>query len=436
MTNGEVGHYVALSYCWGPPEKHPLRTTKDNLPYHRNVIAFQTMPKVFQDAIIITRELGIRYVWIDSLCVVQDSEEDWRQESGNMGLIYERARLTIAASGAEDPSQGCFLICPAKCVPTIKMPYIPDSGEISGSVHVALAPRAYRNVSPAYGPLRQRAWATQERKLSRRVVHYMPGGMSWKCRQSSRIYSEDGNSYHDAEDSHWYSFIQSYSSTELTYESDRFIAIQGIVNEMQKTREDKYFAGMWTRDLSKALLWMAEKKSARNTSLENVPSWSWASIIGKVNWSTKALELHEACTDLVLEGSGKILVTGLSKYIRCNKGIRKGHMQQLDRLLLFNFIQRFTSAPVYIIENSGATSEREYLGWAVFDCENLPVQAYCLCLMSWSPDWSNYKGKLFYFVLLLEPTSFNADTYRRVGMGLILDGRWLAGEVPRTFGII
>lgn len=76
VTENQRGHYIALSHCWGSEEKHPLRTTTDNLKKHISGIPFTTLPKTFQDAIKICREIGYQYLWIDSLCILQDSEED------------------------------------------------------------------------------------------------------------------------------------------------------------------------------------------------------------------------------------------------------------------------------------------------------------------------------------------------------------------------
>ncbi|KAF2736245.1 hypothetical protein EJ04DRAFT_401902, partial [Polyplosphaeria fusca] len=102
------GHWVALSHCWGSSEHHPPKTTKTNLNEHKEGIAFSKFPKTFLEAIILTRALGFRYLWADSLCIVQDDVEDWLLESKNMGLVYQHAVITLAASGAENSSEGLF----------------------------------------------------------------------------------------------------------------------------------------------------------------------------------------------------------------------------------------------------------------------------------------------------------------------------------------
>ncbi|KAF2122646.1 heterokaryon incompatibility protein-domain-containing protein, partial [Lophiotrema nucula] len=97
-TGFSKGHWVALSHCWGDLEFHPLKTTRANVNEHMRSIPFSTLPKTFVDAIVVTRALSLRYLWIDSLCIIQDDEEDWRTQSREMGVIYEHAVLTVAAS--------------------------------------------------------------------------------------------------------------------------------------------------------------------------------------------------------------------------------------------------------------------------------------------------------------------------------------------------
>jgi hypothetical protein len=86
-----AGSYVTLSHCWGPLDKRPLCTTRANVSQHMVEIPWQCLPQTFQDSISICVDLSIQYLWIDSLCIVQDDEMEWRQESAVMGSIYEQA---------------------------------------------------------------------------------------------------------------------------------------------------------------------------------------------------------------------------------------------------------------------------------------------------------------------------------------------------------
>ncbi|KAF7525329.1 hypothetical protein G7054_g11130 [Neopestalotiopsis clavispora] len=102
------GRYCALSYCWGPPGMNPLLTTRANISSRFDGIDFEKLPKTLQDAVIVTRKIGIRYLWIDSLCIIQGDNSDWTTESAKMTEVYQNAYLVIAASGAAHPGEGCF----------------------------------------------------------------------------------------------------------------------------------------------------------------------------------------------------------------------------------------------------------------------------------------------------------------------------------------
>ena len=98
------GRYVALSHCWG--QTPSLRTTRSTLADHKRGIALSELPQSFADAVAIVRLLGVRYLWIDSLCIVQDDEHDWQRESGAMSAIYRDAYLVLAAARGASDAQG------------------------------------------------------------------------------------------------------------------------------------------------------------------------------------------------------------------------------------------------------------------------------------------------------------------------------------------
>ena len=89
LSNGGRGKWVALSHCWG--DRPFLKTTKSNIDEMQGGIKTSTLLATFQDAIAITKDLGVRFLWIDSLCIIQDSEEDWRNEAANMPEIYRNS---------------------------------------------------------------------------------------------------------------------------------------------------------------------------------------------------------------------------------------------------------------------------------------------------------------------------------------------------------
>jgi hypothetical protein len=105
-----IGSYAALSYCWGKSERERQYLTKnENLEQRQEAVDISTFPKTFTDAIVVCRHLGIRFLWIDSLCIIQDNQSDWQTQSERMGNIYSNATLTIAASVGEDSYSGLFV---------------------------------------------------------------------------------------------------------------------------------------------------------------------------------------------------------------------------------------------------------------------------------------------------------------------------------------
>lgn len=106
VSSGEEEPYLCLSHCWG--DYQPIRTTKANIEDHKQNIPWQLLPQTFQDVIDLTRFLNIRYLWIDSLCIIQDDRNDWARESIAMAGIYGNSYLTVSATAAANCSQGLY----------------------------------------------------------------------------------------------------------------------------------------------------------------------------------------------------------------------------------------------------------------------------------------------------------------------------------------
>jgi hypothetical protein len=103
-TDGKEGKYIALSYVWGEPQAHS--TTQDRLEMYQGGIELSALPQTIRDAIRVTHSLGYRFLWIDSLCILQDSDEDKRNEIGNMRSIYSDSSLVIIAASAKKVGDG------------------------------------------------------------------------------------------------------------------------------------------------------------------------------------------------------------------------------------------------------------------------------------------------------------------------------------------
>ncbi|KAF7512264.1 hypothetical protein GJ744_001832 [Endocarpon pusillum] len=294
--------YTTLSYCWG--KSRYFSTTKATLEEKKCQITIQELPKTYRDAILLTRELGIRYLWIDSLCICQDDTDDWERESAKMSSIYSDAFLTIGADRAANSSEGFLGLRPSR--EYVEFEYI--CGSLRGTVmafNLPLIEEARPAVLLAFGdePLSKRAWAFQERVLPRRILHYGTEQMFFECNEGLR--AEDGTisrlRYYslgekwanDTERSEgqlelssrrtellysWNNLLCSYGPRKLTRPSDKLPAISGLAKIYAERIGDEYIAGLWRNSLVEGLVWRGF--GCRRVSEYRAPSWSWASMDG------------------------------------------------------------------------------------------------------------------------------------------------------------
>jgi Heterokaryon incompatibility protein (HET) len=379
VTDGLRGHYATLSYCWGPPEKHPLKTTKTNILAHLNGIDFNTLSKTVQNAIVVARGVGLSYLWVDSLCIVQDDKEDWRQESALMGSIYERARLTIAASGSQDPTEGCF----RSKRPTQAFVQVPcySGTDWPGLFHISLLPSG--DPSPIWSPLAKRGWAFQEWRLSRRVVHFTKAGLTWVCKTvqcDEREHHRDVQQYPE-----WYNILEDYTGRELTYETDRLIALEGLVKEMEKATTERFCLGIWTSGLPEQLLWMIYGSTPMEKPLD-LPSWTWASKPGRKSFYISSPDFDECrkrtCGEISFKHKNKIRVHGGMK--KCTVSTREASAEDFPHRGYGSFLKEgmrdYREGAIQYIQDTEKQSEA-LLGLAALDGD-FCYDPFCLFLMS------------------------------------------------------
>jgi hypothetical protein len=173
---------VTLSHCWG--QNKIKRLLEENLDQMKKTIRVAELPKTFQDAIAVTRKLGIQYLWIDSLCIIQDNQEDWARESSIMGLIYKNGYCNIAAAAASDGTQGCFQqrdpLLAQPCRVTLDRE-LKRFGLKTGLYN--LVPHTLWEQGLSKAPLLKRGWVVQERVLARRVLHFGRNQLFWECQE-------------------------------------------------------------------------------------------------------------------------------------------------------------------------------------------------------------------------------------------------------------
>lgn len=299
------GRYVALSYCWG--RLHPPKTTKENLAQHQQDISFDTLPRSFQDAIIVTRNLEIRYLWIDSLCIVQDHSPDWQTESSNMASYYSDAYLVIAAAQAGDPTQG-FLDTMGSYShfnqhPSTEIGQITNPDSSISRIHrrkldgESCTGRHHEVLRES--PLNKRAWALQENLLAKRIVHFTERELLWECveglkcecmevdaaasptsRPADGLRKDQFLSLRDADETTnlqelWLNLLHRYSSLALSYKSDSLPALSGLAKLWESQGAGKYLAGFWYGNILESLIWYTVFTKERQRSREyRAPSWS------------------------------------------------------------------------------------------------------------------------------------------------------------------
>lgn len=163
--------YLTLSHCWGKNEM-PIRLLRNNLASFKQQIPFTALSPVFQDAIKVVKHLGYRYLWVDSLCIIQDSVEDWKIESGLMGAVYSGSTCNLAATARPDGSKSLFL---DRDTSTLR----PLTVQASTSC-LAVHDIHFWQRSVEDSPLWRRAWVCQELLLACRNIHFGAEQLFWE----------------------------------------------------------------------------------------------------------------------------------------------------------------------------------------------------------------------------------------------------------------
>ncbi|KAF7893886.1 hypothetical protein EAF00_007400 [Botryotinia globosa] len=289
--------YATLSHSWGSHEV--IKLTTKNIGQLMKEIPLDSLPKTFEDAINITQKLGIDFLWIDSLCIIQNDDDDWQKEAALMSSVYGGSVITIAASSARDSTEGCFLKPP----------------KFSGGLRARITDGGRQRVqdfqnqaeyesSTLRAHLGTRAWALQEKLLSPRTIHFGNRGAFWECRSliASEFFPDEfldiflhplvcrTRNYKPQ----WRQIVELYSAANLTYGKDKLPAFSGVAKLLNDENGDQYLAGIWRRKLEEQLCWRLAGSKASKRPLWRAPSWSWASIDGRVTWPTSSPRFLDA----------------------------------------------------------------------------------------------------------------------------------------------
>ncbi|KAI1098272.1 HET-domain-containing protein [Jackrogersella minutella] len=312
-SKGKKAPYTTLSHCWGG--SIPSVTTEDNKAARYDEIDSDKLPQNFKDAIQITRALGIRYVWIDALCIIQDSKADWFREAGKMSTVYAGATVVISALDAA-----------ASTVGFLKPERLPTA--VINDEYAVQKRLPELNDYLQECPLVNRGWCMQERLLAPRLLHFGKEQMFWEC--YSEFNCEDGRMYTGDSDGHvvaefiknrkhigvfaaqgtelewraWYQLLEEYTTRKFTVSTDKLPALSGAASLFKSTRPAAtYVAGLWKENIAQGILWCAHYYHVPGRKVwgisttdkiaklakppeKRAPSWSWASVDGQLDFWT------------------------------------------------------------------------------------------------------------------------------------------------------
>ncbi|PTB62630.1 HET-domain-containing protein, partial [Trichoderma citrinoviride] len=312
---GPLLEYAALSYCWGGDQAVKL---KDELvdSWTTKGIAYEHFPKTIQDAIWMTLALGLEYLWVDALCIIQDSDRDKAEQISRMAEIYEQAYVTISAARATAAPEGFLHSRYMAGEQGFRMPFTCADGQMSAVV-------LWQGREPdAWEPIDTRSWCLQESILSPRVLEFGTHNVRLRCARSRADEAQlrcDGwvgrsktfaqlsmtqplvssidwaslaEPYRFAEA--WRMLVSHYTRRGLGWYQDKLLAISAIARKMSRmadsssnnnNKKKRYIAGLWAEHLGEMLLWHPnygpDAKERRHATYV-APSWSWGACSGEI----------------------------------------------------------------------------------------------------------------------------------------------------------
>lgn len=316
ISKGCKGKYATLSYCWGKCPQCLLTTV--NLDQYKQRLPLKDLSQTLQDAISVAKAIPVDYLWIDALCILQDSPDDKINELPRMGDIYKQSLVTIAAASSADSSHG-FLnprtwwtprhvrcSCPAPPHPIYTLPFRISKGNF-GSVEV-MNKLCRQSVKDKYDPINTRAWTLQELSLTQRLLIYSSETLRWFCfsGKDRNLTGQEPENHHDAPVKElatipetvnlalgqWKKLARDYSERRLSVPGDKLPAFSALAKEYSQILGPQYFAGMWMHGLLEQMCWYpfvwpcwGDDNPNPPTIPYRAPSWSWASTDAIVEWT-------------------------------------------------------------------------------------------------------------------------------------------------------
>lgn len=449
-TDGmETGYYVALSHRWGGVLT--LKTNKNTLADRTQGFKLDEMPRTFQDAVHVARALHIDYVWIDSLCIVQDDYNEWLEQSAKMGSIYMNSTFVIAAHSAEQCNEGFLWRC-----------HVPSALRIPPSLggpnfSVSMPEMATEQLRRRFfeSEIMRRAWVLQELTLSPRILHFVENHLFWECphcalpiqtpslETSAKIFRK-ASAVSGAHAS-WLELVQRYSGYKMTKSGDKLVALAGVVSVLQNAimspEGKEYHCGVFQPDIERSLLWynVAERPGLDiERRMERAPSWSWASVDASIHFLS--LDPPDATRMSLMRIKSNHHQNYLDRSIadpHCRLVVEApiihitGCMVQEKRKHIRN---RPPKAPYVMVAIWKSWIGREAYGWCIPDESSAlpaPVSWYGPgepASLSFLAVWGCVSEGVLVgaWCVMVNPVEGSNGLYRRVGMGYIKDMRLIS----------
>ena len=289
---------MTLSHCWGK-NGVPIRLLEENYDTFVKGIEMSQLPTTFRDAIEVTRKMNIPFIWIDSLCIIQNSpgDKDWIKESAKMQHIYRNSFLNLAAGASPDSSGGLF----RRRDPLSLVPWSISIGE-NGHLTRSYESEYTNSRNKTKLVLYTRGWVLQEQLLAPRTLIFGQEQLHWECStgQGSELFPDiverppntwrifrpfwenilQGKVVDSQRQEAWNTLIATYFEMSLTKPSDRLVAISGLAGQLSNRWDGvTYLAGLWSYRLISELLWACRPDPCNQRYTEIAPSWSWASLV-------------------------------------------------------------------------------------------------------------------------------------------------------------
>ncbi|KAF2818391.1 HET-domain-containing protein [Ophiobolus disseminans] len=273
-TNDQKSIYACLSHRLGTSQ--PLRTVTTNKSRQCSGICEDELPRTFLDAIAVARYLDIRYVWIDSLCIVQDDSIDWKHEASLLAQTYSGAIITMAATASDGATSGLFRLNSG--VVDRELSAVTGDSDHEGSFITGEELEKGRLHGFAGRPeLLTRGWPLQKRLLSPRILHFNKE-IVFECNRQLLCECPKVNQFelppflapkNTCDESklqvlnipelykQWRFILKQYSTMRLTFDSDVLPAISGLARNFHKYRGGNYAPGLWESQLLQELTWIS-----------------------------------------------------------------------------------------------------------------------------------------------------------------------------------